>query len=404
MNEIRNRIKALGPGLITGGAGDDPSGIVTYSVVGATTGYSLLWLMLLTTPMMIAVQSMASRVSIITEKSLPEIISAHFSRRVTLFVVTTLVIVNVITIGADLSGVSTVLGILTGLKSGPLLFPVTVIIAYLVIFNAYRVVKAALLSFTLILSVYIVSALLIRPSLQTLLVNTFIPHISFASGYVMAALGLLGTTISPYMLFWQAAEEREEKRTVVQAAASDFDTVAGMLYSNVVSYFVIVSAAAVLYSSHLPIQTMEEVAEALQPLGGKYTFALFSAGVLVAGFLAIPVLAGSSAYAIADTYGWREGMDCKVSDARGFYTVFLGSLLVGDLIYLSPFSTVDALYFSQVLDGVVLPFLVALLLMLSNNKAIMGIHTNSWFNNLFGLLTFFVSLGLSGIMFYQMSF
>lgn len=231
MSKTRDRLKALGPGVITGGADDDPAGIVTYSVVGATTGFSLLWLLLLATPMMIAMQSMASRISIVTEKSLPEVITAHFSRRVTMFVITLLVIANVINIGADLSGMATVLGILTGIKPGLLLIPVTVLIAYLVIFNAYRVVKTALLSLTLILSVYIVSAILIRPDLETLLVNTFIPHISFASGYVVAALGLLGTTISPYMLFWQAAEEREEKRTVVQAAA-DFDTVAGMLYSN----------------------------------------------------------------------------------------------------------------------------------------------------------------------------
>lgn len=404
MSKTRDRLKALGPGVITGGADDDPAGIVTYSVVGATTGFSLLWLLLLATPMMIAVQSMASRISIVTEKSLPEVITARFSRRVTMSVITLLVIANVITIGADLSGMATVLGILTGIKPGLLLIPVTVLIAYLVIFNAYRVVKTALLSLTLILSVYIVSAILIRPDLEALLVNTFIPHISFASGYVVAALGLLGTTISPYMLFWQAAEEREEKRTVVQAAAADFDTVAGMLYSNLVSYFIIVAAAAVLYGRGLPIATMKDVALALQPLGGRYTFALFSVGVLVAGFLAIPVLAGSSAYAIADAYGWREGMDYKVADARGFYAVFLGSLLVGDLIYLSPLSTVDALYYSQVLDGILLPLLVALLLILGNNKAIMGSYTNSRFNNLFGLFTLLVSLGLSAVLFYQMVF
>ncbi|MEY2341583.1 Nramp family divalent metal transporter [Acidithiobacillus sp. IBUN Pt1247-S3] len=404
MSKVRDWLKALGPGLITGGAGDDPSGIVTYSVVGATTGFSLLWLMLLSTPMMIAVQSIASRISIITEKSLPEIITSRFSRRTTIIVISALVIVNVITIGADLSGMATVLGILTGTRPGLLLIPVTVLIAYLVIFNTYRVVKTALLGLTLILVVYVISALLVRPNLQTLLVNTFVPHFSFSSGYVLAALGLLGTTISPYMLFWQAAEEREEKRSVVQAAEADFDTMAGMLYSNLVAYFIIVSAALVLYGRRLPIQTMRDVALALQPLGGEYTFALFSAGVLVAGFLAIPVLAGSSAYAIADTFAWREGMDYKVSDARGFYAVFLGSLLVGDLIYLSPVSTVDALYFSQVLDGVLLPFLVALLLILGNDKRIMGQHTNSWLNNVFGVLTLLVSLALSIILFYRLIF
>lgn len=400
MNKILGKLKSLGPGVITGGADDDPAGIVTYTIVGATTGFSLLWLIVLATPMMIAVQSMASRISIVTGESLAQIITLRFSKRITIFVITLLALANIITIGADLNGVATVLGILTGIKPVYALILVTTVIAYGVMFNAYSVIKKGLMALVFVLFVYVIAAMIVHPDVKTVLFNTFIPRISFSSAYVIAALGLLGTTISPYMLFWQAAEEREEKRTILQAEAADFDTLTGMLYSNGVAYFIIVASAAMLYGSHIPINTMQDAALALKPLGGEYTFLLFTTGVLAAGFLAIPVLAGSTAYAIADTFGWREGMDYKFGEAKGFYLVFLGSLLIGDLIYLSPISTVEALYYSQVLDGVLLPALVTILLVIGNSKKVMGAYTNSLFNNIFGVVTFLVSIVLTCIMFY----
>ncbi len=398
----RQRIKELGPGIITGGAGDDPAGIVTYTAVGASTGFSLLWLMLLSTPMMIAVQDMAARIAIITGKSLPEIIRAFYSRKLSVLVVVLLSIANIITIGADLQGLATVLGILTGVKPVHYLIPITAIIAYLVMFKSYRTVKKVFVGFTLVLVTYIVSAIVVQPDVKRILLRTFVPHLQTSSAYVLAALGLLGTTISPYLLFWQADEEKEEHKTVAQAKAVAWDTAIGMIYSNLIAFCIIITGAIMLFGHHRSLSTVQDAALALKPVAGTNAFLLFSIGVLAAGFLAIPVLAGSTAYAVADTFGWREGLNYKVSDAKGFYATFFGALLIGDLIYLSPISAIKALYFSQVLDGILLPVLVGILLLLNNNKQIVGEFRNSAFNNIFGWFAFFISLTFTIMMVVQL--
>ncbi len=384
------KLRELGPGIITGGAGDDPAGILTYTIVGATTGFSQLWLMLLSTPMMIAVQDTAAKLALVTGKSLPEILNSFYSKKLTYFIVLCLATANILTIGADLQAVAVILEIITGIKSVYFLIPVTVLIGYLVVFKQYRTVKKVLIILTLVLIVYVISAFMSKPSLIDLLKNTFIPNIQPDLAFVLAALGLLGTTISPYMIFWQASEEKEEHATVSQAKVMTLDTAVGMIYSNVIAYAIIVSSAVMIFG-HTEIQTIKDAALALKPAAGDYAFFIFSIGVVVSGFLAIPVLAGSSAYAVADTFGWREGMDYKVSDAKGFYVVFLGSLLVGNIINLSGISAVDALYYSQIFDGILLPVLSGLLLILGNNKKILGGYTNGIFNNLFLLITFFVS-------------
>ena len=384
------KLRELGPGIITGGAGDDPAGILTYTIVGATTGFSQLWLMLLSTPMMIAVQDTAAKLALVTGKSLPEILNGFYSKKLTYFVVLCLATANILTIGADLQAVATIIEILTGIKSVYFLVPITFLIGYLVVFKQYETVKKVLIVLTSILIVYVISAFISRPSLTDLLINTFVPNIKPDLSFILAALGLLGTTISPYMIFWQASEEKEEHATVSQARIMRFDTAIGMVYSNIIAYAIIVSSAVMIFG-HTEIQTIKDAALALKPVAGDYAFFIFSVGVVVSGFLAIPVLAGSSAYAVADTFGWREGMDYKVSDAKGFYIVFLGSLLVGNIIDLSGISAVDALYYSQVFDGILLPVLSGILLILGNNRRILGDYTNGRLNNIFLLLTFFVS-------------
>lgn len=395
------RLRKLGPGIITGGAGDDPAGILTYTIVGATTGFSQLWLMLLSTPMMIAVQDTAAKIALVTGKSLPEILNSFYSKKLTYFVVLCLATANILTIGADLQAVATILEVLTGIKSVYFLVPVTFLIGYLIVFKQYRTVKKVLIVLSSILVVYVISALVSKPSLSDLLVNTFIPSIKPDISFVLAALGLLGTTISPYMIFWQASEEKEEHATVSQAKIMRFDTAVGMIYSNIIAYAIIVSSAVMIFG-HTEIQTIKDAALALKPVAGDYAFFIFSLGVVVSGFLAIPVLAGSTAYAVADTFGWREGMDYKVSDAKGFYIIFLGSLLVGNIIDLSGMSAVDALYYSQVFDGILLPVLSGLLLILGNNRKILGDYTNGRFNNIFLALTFFVSFAATVYMFIRL--
>ena len=399
----REKIKELGPGIITGGAGDDPAGIVTYTMVGITTGLSQLWLLLLSTPMMIAVQNMAASVAMVTGKSLPEITKAYYSKTLTIFMITLLGIANILTIGADLYGVSTIFHIISGYDTVYFLIPITALIGYLVTFGKYKLVKKILITFTVLLGIYIINVFMAKPDLIRILKNTFIPHIDWNAAWIMAALGMLGTTISPYLLFWQASEEKEEKKSVTQAKEVNFDTIIGMIYSNLLAYCMIITGAVTLYEVHISHVDVQTLATTLKPAAGEYAFMFFSIGIIVSGFLAIPVLAGSTAYAIADTFGWREGMDEKVSDAKGFYIVFLFSLLFGDLIGILPgINAVDALYYSQVLDGILIPVLIAILFFISNNKKIMGKYTPGKFNNIFSVFAFLVTLSLTVIMFYQL--
>ncbi|WP_294957036.1 Nramp family divalent metal transporter [Sulfurovum sp.] len=399
----RSRIKKLGPGLITGGAGDDPAGIVTYTVVGATTGFSQLWLLLLSTPMMIAIQNTVAQIAIVTGKSLPEITTAFYSKKLSILMIMVLAIANILTIGADMNGIAEIFHVLTGYQTIYFLVPVTALILYLVLFGQYKTIRNVLISLTAVLVVYVISAIMAKPDIVKVLANTFIPHIQSSSAWIIAALGMLGTTISPYLVFWQAAEEKEEKKSVVQADDVSFDTVVGMVYSNLLAYCMIITGAVILYGSGANIQDVSTLAQALEPVSGQYAFLLFSFGIIISGLLAIPVLAGSTAYAVADTFGWREGMENKVSDAKGFYFVFVGALIFGNVIDLVPqISAVDALYYSQVLDGMLIPLLIVITLMISNNKKIMGQYTNSKFNNFFSGFAFLVTVGLSMVMFYQM--
>jgi len=292
----RQRLKELGPGLITGGAGDDPAGVVTCTVVGATTGFSLLWAMLLSTPMMIAIQNSVARIAMVTGKSLPEITTAFYGRKTTILMIFVLALANILTIAADLDALAVIFQILTGYKALYFLILLTALIGYLVMFGRYKTIKGVLMTLSVVLSVYIISAIMAKPNLITVLKNTFLPSIHFEATWVIAALGLIGTTISPYLLFWQAAEEKEEKKSIVQVDEVGFDTAVGMIYSNLLEYTMIITGAVMLYGHTTNIADMQTLALALKPIAGEYAFTLFSIGVVVSGLLAIPVLAGSTAY------------------------------------------------------------------------------------------------------------
>ena len=396
---FKEKIKKFGPGIITGGAGDDPAGILTYTVVGATTGFSQLWLLLLSTPMMAAVQNTAAKIATVTGKSLPEVLRDYFSKKLTYFIVLSLFIANILTIGADIDAIASILEVLTGINSAYFLVPIVALISYLVLFKSYKVIKRVLIGLSSLLFVYVISTIYLKPSVGELLYSTLVPKIDFNLAFVLSALGLLGTTISPYMVFWQASEEKEEHTTVVQAKEVEIDTVLGMVYSNFIAYSIIVSSALTLYGRR--VETVKDAALALKPVAGEYAFLLFSLGVIVSGLLAIPVLAGSSAYAVADTFGWREGLENRISNAKGFYFVFLGSLLLGDLIDLSPITAVEALFYSQVFDGILLPVISALLFVLGNSS-ILGDYRNSVGTNVLLALTFLISLISTVYLFYSL--
>jgi len=286
-------------------------------------------------------------------------------------------IINIITIGDDIAGVSAVLGSLLHINWPYLVLPITLFLSYIILFKNYHSIKKILLGFSLILFAYIITGFIADPNWPQIIKDTFIPQIDLSTAYIIAAMGLLGTPISPYLLFWQASEELEEHKAILQVKEVRWTTILGMFFSNLISFFIIIAAAETLFRHNLLPQTLQEAASVLKPLSGHFAYALFVAGILASGFLAIPVIAGSTAYAISDLFKFKEGLGKTPIQAKGFYTVFIGALFIGDLIALTPFGPLTSLYYSQVLGGLFLPFLILTLLLLANDKKIMGKYTNS---------------------------
>jgi len=389
----RETARTAVPALITGGAGDDPAGVVTYTIVGASTGLSQLWLLLISTPMLAAATIMAARVALATRSGLAGVVERRYGRVISLLIVLLLAIPNVATIAADAAGVASVLGLVTGLP-WELFVPVILGVLALMLHRGYRQVKRVLALLTLVLLTYVVSAVVATPDWGEVLVSTFVPQVDTSRLWLLAALGLLGTTISPYMLFWQANEEVEELHVgvPVHASHSDSSIWIGMIYSNVIAFFIIVAAATTLHGSGDSIATVADAAKALAPLR-HFGQAAFIIGVIAAGLLALPVLAASTAYAIAEVFGWREGLDNDAGTARAFYLVLAGALGGGALISLLPdFEPTEALFYSQVLDGVLLPVIVLILLALSNDRAVVGAERNPLWVNLMAGVTVLVAL------------
>jgi Mn2+/Fe2+ NRAMP family transporter len=370
------------PALITGGAGDDPAGVMTYTVIGATTGLSQLWLLVLSTPMLVAATSMAARVALATNDGLAAVIRKRYGRPVSVSIVLLLAVANIATIAADVAGVAVVLGMFTQVR-WEFFVPLILLVLTLVLHTGYGQVKHVLTGLTFVLLSYIVAVVIARPDWGAVGRATLVPQVSLSSTWLVAALGLLGTTISPYMLFWQANEDAEElhEGTTIQANQENTSVWLGMIYSNLISFFIIVAAATMIHSGGEHIQTLADAAQALSPLG-EIGEAVFIVGVVGSGLLALPVLAGSTAYAVAEVFDWPEGLGSKAAQARGFYLVLALSLGGGGLISLWPdFRPAHALFYSQVLDGVLLPVVMLILLVLSNDRQIMGqAHNPPWVN------------------------
>jgi len=373
----------VGPGVITGGADNDPAGIVTYTTVGALYGYTLLWVLILCTPLMIVAQEMAGRLALVKRKGLSSIIREYYGRRPAAVVMSSLLVANIATIGADIAGIAAILGLITGINWGLYIIPVAALIGYLVLFKKYRFIRNLLLGLTGLLVVYIFSSVLSNPDWASVaegFVPTFIPNI----GFVAAIVGIIGTTISPYMLFWQASDELEEHKSIIRPKELELDTAVGMSWSNIIAAFIIIAAASSLFVAGIRVDSAGEAALALGPIAGPWAFILFSLGIIVSGFLALPVLAASSAFAVSETFGWREGLDKKVLSAKGFYLVFMLSLFVGSALAFMPVNPIHFLYYTQILDGFLTPFLVMMLLVMCNRHEIMGKYTNTWISNITG--------------------
>jgi NRAMP (natural resistance-associated macrophage protein)-like metal ion transporter len=384
--------KGLGPGLITGAADDDPSGISTYSVAGAAYGYAGLWTALFSFPLMSAVQLMCARLGMVTGCGLASVIRSRYPPWVLWPACLLVVVANVFNIGADLGGMADAMQMVTGIRSYFWTPIFAWLIAVLLFWTSYRTIARIFKWLTLVLFAYVITAFLARPDWAAVLRYTFIPHIEWSKSYLAVLVGILGTTISPYLFFWQAAQEVEEdrargKETVAQRRGSTdeelvgarTDVLTGMLFSNLVMYFIILTTAATLHAhGKTNIATAKEAAEALRPLAGRGAYWLFTLGIIGTGMLAVPVLAGSCAYAVAEGANWRRAsLESKPDKAWPFYAVIGVAMAIGLALDFAGLDAVKMLFWSAVLNGVLAPPLVVLVVLLTSDKKVMGRRANS---------------------------
>jgi|SRR5579872_6760002 len=381
---LRRMLRIAGPGIITGGADNDPAGIATYSTVGATTGLSQLWLLVLSLPLLVAVQGIAARLGNVTKLGLAELIRIEFGRPIAYGAAVLAVVANVATIGADLVAMAAVLELLTGIKLLYFIVPLVVVMGYVTIFQDFKSIERFMLWLVVVFFTYVLAGVLAHPRWGTVLLRTVVPPIQPSVTYFAGAVGLLGTTITPYLFFWQTAGEREERRGVEQLGDTYVDITSGMIFSNVIAYFIVVSTASTLYIHHRSINTAADAAAALAPFAGHFATVLFSIGVLGAGLLAIPVLSVSTGYIVAGTVGWRMGLGREAYTAPGFYSVIALSMLAGVELAVSGFSPIKALFYSQILDGLVAPVLIALMVVLASRRSLMGQYLASLWERLGG--------------------
>jgi NRAMP (natural resistance-associated macrophage protein)-like metal ion transporter len=398
--DIKRFLKRLGPGFITGAADDDPSGIATYAQTGAQFGFGQLWTALFSFPFMTAVQEMCGRIGLVTGEGLSTVIRNHYSRLVLYAAVGLLLIANTINIGADLGAMASSAQLILGMPFWFWLIFLTVLTLFLEIFVSYPRYAKFLKYLTLSLFAYVIAALVIKQDWMAVLHATFVPTFTWNHSYIMNIVAVLGTTISPYLFFWQADEEVEEEMTLgllskrgrpkmPQGALKTMriDTVLGMFFSNLVMFFVIVTSAVALRSQGITsVETATQAAAALRPFAGPYASLLFALGIVGTGMLAVPILAGSASYAVAEAVGWNGGLYRKLRDARGFYAVITVSTLIGLLVNLFHIPPFKMLYYTALLNGVVAPPLLLLILLIANNKKIMGKHVNGRWSNTLGII------------------
>lgn len=407
--KVKKVLRILGPGLITGASDDDPSGIATYSQAGAQFGLSVLWTAFITFPLMAAVQGMCARIGIVTSQGLTVTIKNNYPR-VLLYAMLILSFPAItLNIGADLQGIGAVSHMIIPFIPIPVFcICFTAILMYIIIKYPYKKIAMILKWLCLSLLVYIIVPFLTRQDWGLILKSTFIPSIKLDKEYLSIIVAILGTTISPYLFFWQTTMEVEEnlqhKRVMIDRKVLTNmrkDVNIGMLLSNVVMFFIMLTTATVLYTNGIRnIVTVDQAAKALEPLAGNLTYLIFALGIISTGVLAIPVLAGSQSYMLAETFGWKTGLDKKFPKAKAFYITIIFSLLVGLSLDFFEVSPIKALYYTAILYGLTAPFLVGIVLLISNNRKIMKEYTNSLFSNILGFITLIFMTGAAVALIY----
>jgi NRAMP (natural resistance-associated macrophage protein)-like metal ion transporter len=408
--------RIFGPGLITGAADDDPSGIATYAQTGAKFGYGQLWTIIFMYPMMTAVQEACARIGVITGKGLAAVIREQYSKKILYFAVALVIIANVINIGADIGAIGAAVNLLIPIPFIITILIFTAIVLGLELFLPYTKYVKILKWLTVTLLAYPITLFLINEPWKELLKATFIPHIDFSFGFLFIITGVLGTTISPYMFFWQASEEVEEeiknnllvadgKVSVSKKFIRDFriDNALGMFFSQIISWSIIALTATVLFKNGVTeINSAADAAKALEPLVQGFAYAgflaktIFAIGIIGVGLLAVPIFAGSAAYAVSEIFSWNEGLYRKVREARGFYGVIVVSTIIGLLINFLSINPIKALIFTAVLNGVVAIPLIYLINRVASNEKIMGEHRSGWLSKTLLWITF-ISMAAAAI-------
>ncbi|EKE11174.1 MAG: hypothetical protein ACD_15C00133G0025 [uncultured bacterium] len=396
--------RALGPGVITGASDDDPSGIGTYSSAGAKFGLGILWMAAWMLPMMMAIQEACARIGIVTNRGLAGVLQKHYKKRIVASIVFVLIVANIINIGADLGAMAKSLQMLVDINFYVATVMFAAVVILLEIFVGYHIYVRILKWLAVSVLAYIVTAFMVHPDWDVIFEAAVIPRIRFTPEYIFAVIAIFGTSITPYLFFWQTSEEVEENkmarkmfrslhqkddRTITNRIGrmrTDVET--GMILANAVFFFIIVTTSQILFQNGIfNIDSAEQAALALRPLAGDYAYLLFAFGIIGTGLLAVPILAGSGAYAMSEIMKWREGLEEKFSRARGFYFVIIVSILFGLALNFFHINPIMALYYSAFLNGIIsLPLLVAIMVV-SDDKKIMGHETNPVWVRFFGWLS-----------------
>lgn len=383
---IPSFLRHVGPGVVTGAADDDPSGIATYTQAGAQFGTGVLWTVFLTLPFMVAIQLVSARIGRQSGKGIAANLRDHAPRWFLLGIVALLLVANTINIAADISAMGAAVQLVAGGSAHVYSVLFGVLTVLLQVFVPYRKLAPVLKWLTLSLFVYVAAAFTVHIPWGQVARDLVVPHFEASTAYAMMIVAVLGTTISPYLFFWQAAQEVEEMRlhgvvagqestTEVRAALRRvrLDTIVGMVFSNGVAFFVMLMGAVVLHSAGVTdVQTAAQAAQALRPLAGDFAFALFAMGIIATGLLALPVLASSAAYAMAEAFGWPEGLERHWREAKKFYAIIVVATVVGTGLDFTSIDPMKALYWSAVINGVVAVPIMAAMMMLAANPKVMG--------------------------------
>lgn len=388
-NPLKRAGKVLGPGLITGASDDDPSGIGTYAVAGATLGLTTLWTALLSFPLMAAVQNICARIGLVSGVGLARVIRDRYPRWVLYPAIFALFAANTINVGADLGAVADAIGLLVGIKAVWLVVPVAIGILAFQIFGSYKLIAKVFKYLTLALLAYVVDAVVVRPDVLETLRAAVVPTFSLDPKYIATLVAILGTTISPYLFFWQSSEEVEEEiaegktteqsrkgATAAELRYATIDVNVGMGISNLVMFFIILATALTLFKQgKTDINSAADAAEALRPIAGDLSGLLFAGGMIGAGLLAIPILSGSAAYAVSEAFGWRAGLEERWDRAKPFYGVIILATLVGMAINFTGIDPIDALFYTAILNGIIAPPLLVLVMLVARDRRVMGDQT-----------------------------